>query len=313
MESEHIVTPPTSSSEWEHSLNGRVSIVDAADDTPTFAVRRLDLGGIGAAVLACAPHTLRRAADPEADRGDVIDFWYLSEGTALAAQGGHCELAQHGEMLSTDRRRPLKLRFSRPTTVLHVPLSARRMGLSPREADEIAGRHWTKDGGAVTFLLSVLAGFCDSLDELHASSTAQFGYHLTDLFTLAAGQSVQQRRGTHSQVRAATLRRIQGYARQHLDNPSLDLTSLARQHNVSVRYVQKLFQEHGLSVSRWIRRERLSRCLTDLKDPQKTEVPVAVIGRRWGFATPSYFTRVFREEYGLTPRQIRTAPGFEGA
>ncbi|WP_026925670.1 helix-turn-helix domain-containing protein [Glycomyces arizonensis] len=315
MKSTHTPTAvmrPPSAVGWERLLPGQVTVV-SADERPDVDIRQLDLGGVSAAFLKTGPHNLVNTAQTARSGGAIVDFWYLRAGSMLAVQDGRCEIAQPGDLLSTDRGRPLKLRFLRSSQLLHVPVPARRLGITGHPSPLAGCRLWARDGGAVTLLLSVLAGFAESVEELDTTTTAQFGYQLTDLIALAAGQVALAGRSGPGRVRTDMLRRIQGYARQHLDDPSLDLASLARRHNVSVRYIQKLFQEHGLSPIRWIRRERLARCMADLKDSQKTGVSVAMIGRRWGFLTPSYFTRAFRQEYGLTPSQARAVAGLEGA
>jgi AraC-like DNA-binding protein len=304
-ESVVVDAPPL---EWERLLGGRVTVAHA--DPADQRYRPLGPGGVNATALSTGPATVRHTPVPGTG---IVDFWYVAEGSVLAVQDGRSIAAQAGDLVSTDRNQALKLRFTRPSTkALHVPLTVRRLGLTPVEARAVAGRRWTRDKGPATLLLSVLGGLAASIDECDDAAFQPFAHHLTDLIACAAAEAARSHGGDR-EVRTAMLKRIQGYAKLHLDDPSLDLASLARQHGVSVRYVQKLFQEHGLSPTKWIRRERLSRCLADLQDPHKSGVSVAMIGRCWGFLTPSYFTRAFRQEYGLTPRQIRAATQPEGA
>ncbi|MFJ6216785.1 helix-turn-helix domain-containing protein [Streptomyces sp. NPDC092296] len=113
----------------------------------------------------------------------------------------------------------------------------------------------------------------------------------------------------HSQLaRDAMLLRIQDFARSRLADPALKPEMLARHHHISLRYLQKLFSEHGQSPASWIRDERLSRCSDELRDPRFAHLTVAAIAERSGLYGASHFNRLFRDRYGLTPGEYRRQP-----
>ena len=103
----------------------------------------------------------------------------------------------------------------------------------------------------------------------------------------------------------ALLLRVQTYIDQRLNDPSLDPAAVAAAHHMSVRYLQKLFQAQGTTVSAWIRRRRLGRCLRDLRDERLRAIPAAAIGARFGYTDPANFTRAFRREFGRPPSTFR--------
>ncbi|MGI5247366.1 helix-turn-helix transcriptional regulator [Dactylosporangium sp. CA-139066] len=106
-------------------------------------------------------------------------------------------------------------------------------------------------------------------------------------------------------VRRRALRgRINAYIEGNLDDPDLDPRAVAAANNVSVRELHRLF-EGGRTVSEMIKMLRLERCRRDLLDPALTGVPIYHIARRHGILHNSYFSRVFKAAYGLTPRQLR--------
>jgi AraC-like DNA-binding protein len=81
---------------------------------------------------------------------------------------------------------------------------------------------------------------------------------------------------------------------------------IARANFVSIRQLQSIFQEHGTTVTSWIRERRLAHCRRDLGDPVLREEPIAEICRRWGFTDQAYFSRIFRQTFGESPNQWRT-------
>jgi AraC-like DNA-binding protein len=58
-------------------------------------------------------------------------------------------------------------------------------------------------------------------------------------------------------------------------------------------------------VAGWIRHRRVEECRRDLADPRLRELPVAAVGARWGFATPSHFGAVFKAGTGTSPGEYR--------
>ncbi|MFH9006095.1 helix-turn-helix transcriptional regulator [Streptomyces afghaniensis] len=66
------------------------------------------------------------------------------------------------------------------------------------------------------------------------------------------------------------------------------------------------FQLEGVTVGEWIRTQRLERCRRDLLHSPALGYGVAAVARRWGFVSPSHFSRAFRAAYGVTPREWQT-------
>jgi AraC-like DNA-binding protein len=100
--------------------------------------------------------------------------------------------------------------------------------------------------------------------------------------------------------------RIVEHMRANLRDPSLSAATIAAAHHVSVRHLYTLLSRAGISLGDWIRTERLERCRRDLAQPGLSNLTIAAIATSWGFADATHFSRVFRDAYGLSPRQWRT-------
>ena len=104
---------------------------------------------------------------------------------------------------------------------------------------------------------------------------------------------------------AATLHlRVLEYARQHLNDADLGAEQIAAAHYISVRYLYKVLAERGISLADWIRTHRLEVCRQDLARASTATI-IASVARRHGFSDISSFSRAFRAEYGLSPREWR--------
>ena len=66
-----------------------------------------------------------------------------------------------------------------------------------------------------------------------------------------------------------------------------------------------MFESTDDSVGAVIRERRLSRCRADLL--LGTTDSVTGIAFRWGFRNMSFFSRLFRERYGVSARELQTA------
>ncbi|WP_406831716.1 helix-turn-helix domain-containing protein [Pedococcus sp. KACC 23699] len=104
----------------------------------------------------------------------------------------------------------------------------------------------------------------------------------------------------------ATLRlRILEYARANLGDPNLSADQIATEHHISVRHLYNVLAEESIGLGAWIRQQRVVGARQDLGNPLSATLPIAAIARRWGFRDASSFGRLFREAYGMTPREYR--------
>ena len=111
---------------------------------------------------------------------------------------------------------------------------------------------------------------------------------------------------TTSRSSQSTLQRIQRYIEDHLDDEDLTLSSVAKLHSVSARYVNRLFMQEGVSAARWIRMRRLERCRADLEDPARRHLSISEIAFDHGFGNISSFNRAFRSRFHTTPTALRS-------
>ena len=98
---------------------------------------------------------------------------------------------------------------------------------------------------------------------------------------------------------------------QSLSEPGLTPLSLAKQLNISVRQLYRLFEEQGDSVCRFIQRSRLKRSAADLSNPRLRNESITDIAFRWGFTDSAHFSRTFKKHFEQSPREYR-ASAFQG-
>jgi AraC family transcriptional regulator len=89
------------------------------------------------------------------------------------------------------------------------------------------------------------------------------------------------------------------YIELNITNP-LNPTILAENIGYSLFHFCRLFQIYkGMSVMEYIRKRKLEISLIDIMNKEK----IIDVALKYGFETPSGFTKAFRKEYGTTPKK----------
>ncbi|MEO3887226.1 helix-turn-helix domain-containing protein [Nonomuraea sp. B5E05] len=100
-------------------------------------------------------------------------------------------------------------------------------------------------------------------------------------------------------------RRVRAFIQRHLRDPDLTPGRVAAAHHISLSHLHGVFAEQGLTVSAWIRRQRLERARRDLADPALRGVSIEDVSAAWVFSHPADFSRAFRRAFGLSPSGFR--------
>lgn len=97
---------------------------------------------------------------------------------------------------------------------------------------------------------------------------------------------------------------------ESLQDSELDAAYLAEQLHVSVRSLYRLFEGHGESVSRYILRARLDKAAQDLRSCSLRGQSITEIAFKWCFVDVAHFSRAFKRQFEISPRDYR-AKGLE--
>ncbi|NUR86124.1 MAG: helix-turn-helix domain-containing protein [Nonomuraea sp.] len=240
---------------------------------------------------AFAPPFLVRA------RTDILVSLVL-RGTAQVRHGHLSAEVRAGELLVCPAARPYGHGVEQ--VLMRVP-RARAPRLAER-LDRLVARPIPGDTGYAGLLAGMLARIADDHAGFAESDKQRLNRVLLDLLAGMAGQVLGQE---EQSARRTLLPLVQRHIRAHLHDPDLTPRSVAAAHHMSLRTLQRLFQQDGLTVSAWIRLQRLEGCRRDLADPLQRHLPIHAVAARWGFPRAADFTRAFRAQYGMPPSRLR--------
>jgi AraC-like DNA-binding protein len=103
------------------------------------------------------------------------------------------------------------------------------------------------------------------------------------------------------------LRRVREHIKLNLEDPDYGVGALERKMGMShAQFYRRLERVLGYSGNELIRRMRISRALELM---EQTDLRVSEIAYETGFRDPAYFSRVFREQIGVTPTAFRRQVG----
>jgi AraC-like DNA-binding protein len=158
-----------------------------------------------------------------------------------------------------------------------------------------------------TWLHSAISGFLRDLADAPGPMDAGANHYLADaLVSLVIAQL------TDVAPPDDLADRVLAYCLAHLSDPELSVEAVARAHRISVRYLHKILQPREVTLSAWIRRQRLERIRRDLANPLLADRTVSAIAARWGVLDATHVSRALKAEFGRTAAGIRRSAAGSG-
>jgi AraC-like DNA-binding protein len=173
-------------------------------------------------------------------------------------------------------------------------------------------RRISADSGVARVLGGMLRSLADTIGEITQDQARPLELALPE-FLLASllDNAPPKAMGGAAGLRAALLERIFQTIEMRLSDPNLNYQQVASEHGISPRYLQKLFESIDDSFGHYVKVRRLERCRLDLRSPLHVQKSISDILFQWGFNDSASFSRAFREQYGVSPREYRKAPAGE--
>ncbi len=165
---------------------------------------------------------------------------------------------------------------------------------------------------ALRLLLSYLGALTDAATLASPELCRTVVAHLHDLIALVIGpdrDGAEQAAGRG--LRAARLRAAKGDVLENLANHELSATTVAKRQRITPRYLHMLFEAESTTFSQFVLERRLMLARRRLADPHHDGKTITEIAYEAGFGDLSYFQRVFRRRFGMTPGDARREPGAE--
>ncbi|WP_255632542.1 helix-turn-helix domain-containing protein [Amycolatopsis sp. TNS106] len=189
-------------------------------------------------------------------------------------------------------------------TSIGLPYS--RIPVRQSRIERLVGRPLDGKSGYGALLAQVLTQIVRDAASYRPEDSSQLETTVLDLVIALCCRALDGGSSVPAESRRRNLvLRIRTFVRENLNDPALTPGTIAAAHHISRSHLHNLFKDQEETVAAWIRRQRLERAAHDLADPALLDTPVHAIAARWGFSRPADFTRAFRADRGVTPREHR--------
>jgi AraC-like DNA-binding protein len=263
-----------------------------------------DLGPLSVfRIVADAYDVLRTQHGIAVSDPETLDLALQVRGSSIIEQDGRQARIGPGDLCSYQSSRPFALHPEGPVEFVLLTLARDLLGSRAAAMCALTATRIPGDTGLASLTGPFLARLVDGLDS--GRVRPEHSSVVDGVLDLVRGMFSERMGVQETASHAVLLAGIKAYIDEHLAAPGLGPEEISRANHISTRYLHRLFEGEGLSVSEWIRDQRVERCRRDLRDPLLRHESILSIATRWGLPNSAHFSRVFRSAYGHSPREER--------
>ena len=238
---------------------------------------------------------IRRSSGP-----DLLNLVFLNGGSTVVEQDDRTAILTPGDFLFYDSARPFDFRSRGPFdyTILLMPKHLLALTEQVYATCTVRPQSCRDPRGAATrkLVASLVGPDAPEPDADRDPALQESVLHAVS--TMIPTTGIAPTADTVVAIARAHIRR-------HLPDPDLSPTTVAAACGISVSYLHRLFAGEHETVAALIREERLQAALQRLTSPAHRFESVAAIGRACGLEDPAHFSRVMRNRFGASPRDLR--------
>ncbi|MDR2320218.1 MAG: AraC family transcriptional regulator [Microbacterium sp.] len=227
----------------------------------------------------------------------------LLEGSGTFVQNRSETALRPGSMVLYSRSAPFFLDLLGPYRYLVLAVDVDALGASEQDLSAVAGSAALSDTTAACILTGLLAG----VPERWGALPAPLRLELADVALSLLRDCVREARGERPVLRSAeeiVYDRVVEWIEVHLADPDLSPARIAEATHISVSYLHRVFRRTGTTVGEHVLARRVEGVRRELQTASGAE-SLAAVGRRWGFRDPSRLSKVVRQRFGRSPRELR--------
>ena len=249
-----------------------------------------------------SPLVTRSAARDACDER-CFSLQLVHRGRCILRHAGAEIVAETGDMIVIDARKPYELVFEQPVHGLVLSLPSLRFDGHAGALEALAGRQMNLSAGPARVLSSFVRSAWDELVECDGEEWPESASQV--IWDLLASALENRHSDEPADSRADDLRRkaIALIDRQLFD-PEFRSSAIPDELGVSARYLQHVLAQAGTTPSRLLLIRRLNAAAARLRSTDAS-CRVTDVALECGFSDLSYFSRAFRRRFGVSARSYR--------
>lgn len=227
---------------------------------------------------------------------------YLLAGTASIEHRGRSVHLTKGDFCMLSNTARLSIKSSAQSDLFAIFIPECSVGPYGQALDAADGRSWSAHDGTASLVAHLLEGLAAQFDDYAPANAGRLAHHIVGLMALMCSDD----RSSAGAGPSSMLQRAKEYIEEWIEDIDLTPDRIAATQNISTRTLYRLFENEGRTISGWIRLRRLEHCRIDLADRGTDALSVSRIGAKWGLWDAAHFSRLFKANYGVSPRAYRS-------
>lgn len=273
-----------------------------------FTCRELPLGKLELFDISIDPIAIyRRTEDIAKDANDDYLLATQVEGSVLVREG-RVEFTQHpGSLVLMSASEPYTVIHTQKShrLILHIPNNICKERILVHQKQGVFRPRLMPAGGLVTVVHDMLKSLVFEAEKLSTTEQYTLAECLLELTATLLRSDVDQDYELQHAKQSALFRRILEFMEANYMDCELTPEKISQANNISIRYLHSLFQQAGMTVSKWIWERRLKATREDVLDPNMSHMRISEIAYRRGFNDPAHFSRAFKSRFDISPSKLR--------
>jgi len=230
--------------------------------------------------------------------GYLLQFYLAGKS---ASRSGDAPATGPGDLYVIDMTQPLMTRTSEHDQI-SIIVPRQRLAPSLNSPDDCHQRVLSAGLPLVSLLRDTLQNLFRQFDAMTVRDGELAAAPILALAAAAINSQVTEQ--TAKGVELAGSAAIRRHIEDHLLDRKLTVETVMAQFGLSRRTLYRMLEPHGGFAS-YVAGRRLRRARDTLRSPDGQSIAIADLARSHGFLNPEHFSRAFRREFGLAPRQLR--------
>ena len=232
-------------------------------------------------------------------------FTLQMKGNLEIHQDSRVATIKPGEMVLYDTRRPYKvslkddfhkytIRIPSDIMRIHIPNPERYIAI-PLGTDSFIGK----------LLVNLIYSCVDAPYTLDDKTQTVLANSVIAILVTALGSLTKDENTCPSRLSQFQIDRIKHMIDAHLSDATLTVDRLASMLKISASSIHRAFDTEQFTPSEYIWHRRIDACKHALSETALAHLSIAEIAYSWGFSSNAHFSRAFKKNTGMTPREYR--------
>lgn len=243
---------------------------------------------------------VQRNARIARDGGDRVMLHLQHAGSCLHKQANKIYTLRAGDVILTDSNEDYRVDLSGDNDMLVVEMPRRRLAERMPNLNDLLSHRIAGETPSSRLLHDFILSLWSQGDQRNAEPA--WIQSITDVFYNLLTLALEDR-NANAENDALLINRLTGLVKARVCDPDFRPSNLADDLGVSIRTVQNAFARIGATPSAYILDQRLDRAADRLV--AAPQLSITSIAYESGFNDCSYFTRCFKQKFGVSPSVYR--------